>query len=498
MFRNTLAQAVTFLSAQVYSFLLAPIMIDRLGLTLFGVWTVVGAIANYISVLDPGITRALSRFVALYDSSDDRRSIQECMGLGLLTITAITALLLPIAWFAGPLLAHLLGHLDSAQMRQVLLAQAVIFVVQGYSGVVQGLPQGLRRTVPANAAVVLGNTTNFGASVTALFLGHSLVRYAWFNAGAETIGAILVVTTIPLVWRGNFARIPSRRIVRQVLAYSLRSQISWLADVVNLQTDKLVIGLLVSPAAAGIYQLASSIASAVRNLGVISIGMMIPTTAAAIATEGRAAVRRMAVRYMPLVLGVSLPIFVLTALGAPFVFTLWIGPIGHHGVVPVLIALDVVYAINLATGVPSTVALADGRTDLTSRNAIYMAGSNALLTLALAPVFGLAGVVAGTVVALGSFSIVFIVRFARTYELTLADMRRAIEPAALLAVIAGVPFVAPVLAAAHLGDTRVRAGVLLVTLVACYVAVYWPLASWLGILPQRLALRWPAKPSAAA
>jgi len=198
------------------------------------------------------------------------------------------------------------------------------------------------------------------------------------------------------------------------------------------------------------------------------------------------------------VLGVSLPIFVLTALGAPFVFTLWIGPIGHHGVVPVLIALDVVYAINLATGVPSTVALADGRTDLTSRNAIYMAGSNALLTLALAPVFGLAGVVAGTVVALGSFSIVFIVRFARTYELTLADMRRAIEPAALLAVIAGVPFVAPVLAAAHLGDTRVRAGVLLVTLVACYVAVYWPLASWLGILPQRLALRWPAKPSAAA
>jgi O-antigen/teichoic acid export membrane protein len=498
MFRNTLAQAVTFLSAQVYSFLLAPIMIDRLGLTLFGVWTVVGSIATYISVLDPGVSRALSRFIAVYDSSDDRRSIQECMGLGLLVITGITALLLPIAWFAGPPLADVLGHVDGAQMRQLLLAQAVIFIVQGYSAVLQGLSQGLRRTVPANTAVVLGNSINFGASVFALLTAHSLVRYAWFNAGAETIGAILVVITIPLVWRGNVVRIPSRRIIRQVLAYSLRSQITWIADVVNLQTDKLVIGLLVGPAAAGIYQLASSVASAVRNMGVISIGMMIPTTAAAITTEGRTAVRRMAVRYMPLVLGVSFPIFVVSALGAPFVFTLWLGSTGDHGVVPILIALDVVYAINVATGVPSTVALADGRTDLTSRNAISMAGFNAVLTLGLAPVFGLAGVVAGTVVAVGSFSIGFIVRFARTYGLTLADMREAIEPAALLAVVTAVPFVAPVLATAHLGDTRVRAGVLLAMLVACYGAVYWPLASWLGILPQRLALRWPAKPSAAA
>ncbi len=93
MFRNTLAQGAGAFSGLGYSFLLAPIMIDRLGLTLFGVWAVVGAIATYASVLDAGITRALARFIALYDTRDDANAIRECMGLGLCAFTLIGVVL---------------------------------------------------------------------------------------------------------------------------------------------------------------------------------------------------------------------------------------------------------------------------------------------------------------------------------------------------------------------------------------------------------------------
>jgi len=43
-------------------------------------------------VLDAGITRSLTRFIALYDTRGETRSVQECMGLGLLTFTLITVL----------------------------------------------------------------------------------------------------------------------------------------------------------------------------------------------------------------------------------------------------------------------------------------------------------------------------------------------------------------------------------------------------------------------
>src|ERR1700733_5222952 len=117
MFRNTLAQAATYLSSQVFSFLLAPLMIARLGLTLFGVWAVVGAIATYATVLDAGITRALAHFVALYDTRGDERAIRECLGLGLCAFTLIGAVLLPLSWLAGPPLADALGHVSGDQMR---------------------------------------------------------------------------------------------------------------------------------------------------------------------------------------------------------------------------------------------------------------------------------------------------------------------------------------------------------------------------------------------
>lgn len=488
MFRNTLAQAARLLVSQGYSFLLAPIMIGRLGLTLFGVWTVVGAVVSYASVLDAGVTRALARFIALYDARGEAQAIRECVGLGLCAFTLLGVLLVPLAWFTAPLAVDALGHVTDGQMRQILLASAVIFVVQGYSAVLQALAHGLRRMVPPNVAVVSGNTVNFGASVVALLASGSLAPYAWANAGAETVSALFVLGSVRYVWRTRIAVLPSRERIRSVLGFSLQSQLGWIADLINLQTDKIVIGLLVSAQAAGTYQIGSSVAGAVRTLGAVTASAMIPTATAAIARDGRHAVSRIVLHYLPRTLGIALPIFMLSGLAAPFLFVAWIGE-RTGGVIAVMIALNIAYALNILTAVPSTVAIADGRPGFVSRNSLWMAALNVALTLALAPAFGLGGVVAGTIVAVGGVSIVFVVAFARSYEISASDLRDAIVPSALLSVVVAVPFAPLVLATRHLGETRLSATALLLALALCYGAVYWPLASRIGVLPHRLTFR---------
>jgi hypothetical protein len=65
IFRNSLAVSAAMLSGYVFSFVLAPIMLARLGLAQFGVWAVTGAFATYAGLMDLGVTRALGRFVAL-------------------------------------------------------------------------------------------------------------------------------------------------------------------------------------------------------------------------------------------------------------------------------------------------------------------------------------------------------------------------------------------------------------------------------------------------
>jgi O-antigen/teichoic acid export membrane protein len=489
MFRNTLAQAARQFAAQGFSFVLAPIMIARLGLTLFGVWAVVGAIATYATVLDAGITRALTRFVALYDTREDPRAIRECMGLGLCAFTAVGAVMLPASWFAGPPLADALGHVSGIQMSQILIAMAVIFTFQGYNAVLQSLGQGLRLMVAPNVAAIVGNVVNFAASVGALIASRSLVPYAWANAGAETASALIMLFSVRWVWRTQLVALPSRELVREVLGFSLQSQLGWIADLINLQSDKIVIGLVVGAREAGAYQLGSSVALAIRGIGVIAISAMIPTATATITKEGREVIGRLARHYLPRVLGVSLPIFALTALVAPFLFTVWIDR-PAEGVIAILIALNAAYAVNIMTGVPSTLSLADGRPGFVSRNSLAMAALNLALTLALAPFFGLAGVVAGTVIAVSSISAVFVVSFARSYGLTASDVRDAILPSTLLAAAVAIPFVPVVVATHHLGSGRLAAAGLLVAFSVGYGAIYWPLASWIGVLPEQLALKW--------
>jgi O-antigen/teichoic acid export membrane protein len=365
----------------------------------------------------------------------------------------------------------------------------LIFTVQGYSSVLQALPQGLRRMVPPNVAVVIGNAVNFAASVAALLLSRSLVKYAWFNAGAETASALFVLISVRFVWHTRLVAVPSRARSREVLAFSLQSQLGWISDLINLQSDKIVIGLLVSAQAAGTYQLGSSVAGAIRAVGVISVSAMIPTATAMIAKEGRDAVGRLARHYLPRVLALTMPIFAVTAVCAPFLFTLWVGG-AHHGVVPVLIALNVAYAVNIATGVPSTLSIADGRPGFVSRNSLQMAALNLVLTLALAPLLGLPGVVLGTVIAVSNLSAVFIASFADSYGLSGAEVRNAVVPPTVLAGALVIPFVPLVVLTSHLGDTRLSAAALLAGFGACYLALYWPLASRRGLLPHRLALRW--------
>src|SRR3954465_11395068 len=124
LFRNTLAQSAPVLTTFLFGFLLAPLMLDRLGLAKFGVWAVTGALAQYARLLDFGVTNAMSRFIALYDAEDDRRAIEETVGVGLAAATLVSVLAVAAAAAVAPLVQDVLGVVDTGEMRVVLMSAA--------------------------------------------------------------------------------------------------------------------------------------------------------------------------------------------------------------------------------------------------------------------------------------------------------------------------------------------------------------------------------------
>lgn len=486
LFRNTVAQSSSVLLATALSFVLTPLMLARLGLTQFGVWAVTGAIVNYAQVMALGVTTSLSRFVAFHDGRNDRRGIEECLGLGLITVAAVAAISGSGAVLVVPVLADALHQSDLEAMRIVVFCVWAIFAITLLRGVLSSVPVGLRRMVPPAIASNIGVGTNFAASVVALVLSRDLVVYALANAGASVVALVATVVAFRSVWRPTTVRLPSRRRVRDVLGFSLKSQATWIADQVNNQTDKVIIALLIDVRTAATYEIAGRVVSAIKAIGVLTVSAMIPTATAEIVRRGGTVVNEYFRRYTTLSVAIAFPISVAAMLAAPYLFVAWLGRVPPNTLL-VMIVLTAANFVNIASGVAMTLSLAGGRPGLVATNAITVAAVNLALTAALAPLFGLWGVLAGTFGAITGGTLVFIARFQRQWQIQPRTFARAVARAGSLALGLAVPIALLEIALHDAPPTRAMAAMATLAIGALYAVPYWILASRLGILPAPLS-----------
>ncbi len=286
------------------------------------------------------------------------------------------------------------------------------------------------------------------------------------------------------LWDGPFLALPSRGLVREVLGFSVKDQLGWVAELVNLQTDKIVIALAVDIRAAAVYEIASRVVMAMRGAAIMSVSAMVPTAAAEIVAEGREVVGGLYRRFTQRSCAVSFPLYVLGAVTAPFLLIAWLNraPGDSELLVPFL---TLAWAFNVSTGGGSTIALGAGHPGLVSFNAGLVAILNVILTVALAPAFGVWGVVAGTFLALIFGSIRFTSRFLKLFDLPWSDFTGSVGPTAALAVGLAIP---SALLAIFVGtpDDRLTAVALLAVSVPLYVVPYWLLATRFDLLPEKL------------
>jgi O-antigen/teichoic acid export membrane protein len=484
LFRNTMAQSAGFALGYLFSFLLAPLMIDRLGLDAFGVWAVTGAFATYAGLLDLGIGRSLSRFIAVFDAQQDERRIRECVGLGLLVVLLVGVVAAAVAAALAAPLSDNLGVIDAGQMRIVVLCSVAIWTCNGFAGVLNGVGIGKREMVPPNVAIMVGSTVNFAASVAALLSSDALTVYAGANAAAALVAIVPCVFAMRRVWHGPYLARPSCPLVREVIGFGLKTQLAWFADLINLQTDKLIIAFMVDVHAAAVYEIGARVVSAVRSMAIMSVAALIPTAAARVVEEGKGVVHEMYRRYLVRTCATAFPLFMFVAVSSPYLLVAWLGsvPADAGVVVPVLCAA---YLVNITTGVGTTLSIGYGEAGLAARNSVMIAVANVLLTLALAPAFGLWGVVAGTAVAIVLGSMAFNRRFLRVFELPMSDFWEGALPPALLAIGLAVPFAALALAVGLPGGRGAALALLAIPTVG-YVLPYWLLATRRGLLPERL------------
>lgn len=470
----------------VMSFLSAPIVVAGLGLRMFGIWALTGALAQYGGLLDLGIGRSLSRFIAAHEH--DRRACGEYMAMGFIAMLALLGLLSLLAIGLAPVLAHGVGGISVGDMRVALLCSVVLLVSSVSVLVIAAYPVGLRRMVAPNVAMALGAPINFCFSVGAIAAGAGLPGYALANAIAGVISVAVVTITVSKVEGSIPLALPSRARTADFLRFGVKLQLVWAMELINYQSDKIVIALSVGPSTAGAYELANRVAAAARQMGVLPSTAILPTLTARFVAVGSGELRRAYQRFTERIVALAFPGLVLTAALSPILFRAWLGHVPPHAAV-VLPALAIPYLATVSADLTKVIVSATGDPSLVARIAVITAVANLVVTAALAPFLGLWGVLGGTMVALtaGALTQVWLVR--QRFELPAGAYARAVLPSLRLCAVLGAPVA--LLAYSGVIHGRGLAAVAVVVLAALYTAAYLALSVRANRVPQRMVEKLP-------
>ena len=380
-------------------------------------------------------------------------------------------------------------------MRLVLVSSVVLFCCSMIAGVITAYPIGHRRMVVPNVANAIGAAINFVASVGSIALGAGLPGYAVANAAAGIL-SIAVVGAMVVRSEGRLPFAAARwAIVAPFLTFSIKNQVVKMMDLVNYQTDKIVIAFSIGPAIAGAYELANRVALAVREVGIYAASAIDIEFTAMRARHGLDSVRERYPRLLEVAVTFGFPPMLLTIACAPMLLNVWLShaPSDSAGV---LAALCVAYLLAVSTGVSYSVAVAAGEPGIVARASVGAAVANVVLTVALAPLFGVWGVLGGTVLALSGGAIAQVMLVHARYRLPLAGYLAAVVPALRAYALLAVPVA--VLCWSDQLHGRILEGIALVVAGTIYTlaCAAWALRS--GRLPVVVLSRLPRRVRTAA
>ncbi len=488
MFRNTVVFAAASFGSLLASFALAPIMLTRLGLEQYGVWAVTGVFTAYAALIDLGITRSIGRFVAVYHAKQDRRAVEQCLGLGLIAITVVGLFAFPAALLLAPVVTHALDDvLTVGEMRIVLVAACAILVLNLYRGAFDAVPYGVAQYTPPAVSDTANTVLNFALSVGALLISRELTVYAVANAVAMVFGLVFSALSMRHVWGRLAFRRPTRAITNEILGFSLKGQVATVMDIVSGQAGKLILALFVDVRAAAAYDIGARVAGTAKALGILSMSAVTPTATAEITREGAGVVPELYRRFTVRAMSVSMPFIALLCAAGPALLVAWLDEVPAN-TLAVFLAFALANGLSLTVGVAHQLALSEGRAGFVAVTSLIASGLTIVAMLALAPPFGLTGIIVAVVVGIAGSVLAFLVYWHRLHHIPAGVYLRSVGPPVALAILAAAPACVWWLLPGSAVDDRLSAVVTSVLVGAVFAAIYWPLATRLDLLPQQLRL----------
>jgi O-antigen/teichoic acid export membrane protein len=393
---NVLASVANALAVVASALVAVPLILDAVGTQGYGVWALGLAVVVYASMADAGLGPAIQRFTAVARGAQDRVAMAQLLWTTLLAYAAVGAVaLLALRLAAGGLvdLFDLPAALraDAKEMFRLLgIAVAVALLAAGTGHLLAGLER-----FGALALSSIAGAIAFVVAIAVLAGDRGLPGLATALLLQQSVVAIVRLWAVRGLGLGHPVRPVGGRRLADMVRFSLPLQVSALADLLNAQSDKIVVGLVAALATVGQLGIGAQFADGGRLLATAALGPIVSTLAV---TSGAGDLRVLQDHFARLhrlwVLGL-LGAGVVGAMALRPLIEAWLGR-GHDEAALLGGVLVLAATAGLATGSGAAYLRALGRPGLEARYGLLVVGVNVLLTIPLALAAGARGVVLGT------------------------------------------------------------------------------------------------------
>lgn len=388
-----------------------PIFISTLGAEMFGVWILLNAIVGLGGVFSFGFGEATIRFVAKYREREDtdtiRKIIETCLLLYMLLGLFFGVLVATLAeWIAvdGFDLAGEAARDCIIGLRLVGVALFIASFLKTFEAVINGYE---RFDISARTGMITRSFIILSAVALAL-TGYGFV---WMVA-VTVLGLLGQMIAYRIIMSRKFIdRIRPlgfyhRDVIREILGFGTQSWLQTTAGALGNIVDRFLVGIIIDPAAAGIYSICLQLAQQMHLLLVRGLAFLMPTAARAAASDRDTSILvgqyRSALFVTLLLLGTVLaPLYIL----AGDILRFWVGQ-EYADAGEVVLRYLTLYFAALSGAVASFyvvngAGLATWNTVGNLLHGIFIAGGAALLL----PVFDLNGIGIARLLALPTMMI---------------------------------------------------------------------------------------------
>jgi O-antigen/teichoic acid export membrane protein len=392
--RNVAASVANAGAVVATSLVTVPLILDAVGTVGYGVWTLGLAIILYAAILETGLGPSVQRFTAFARGSEDHDALAR-LAFTTVVLYALSGVVLGLILLAiAPLLVDLFDlppHLrhDATTMFRILGGALALALLAAGAG---NLAQGLER-FGALAVSAAAGALAFLAGVLLLADAHGLPGLAVASCIGQAVTFLIRAAAVG----GALAapRFMQRGELRNLVGFSTRLQVTAFSELVNWQSDKLVVGIVATPATVAQLGIGAQFADGGRLLAGAALS---PVHAAFAHVAGAGDDEGLKTRFRELHRLWVLGVFGSAVIGAaslPPLIDAWLG--NGYGEAALLGAgLVLAAAAGLSTGTGVAYMRAIGRPSLEARMGPLIVTVNLALTIPLAIAAGARGVVIGT------------------------------------------------------------------------------------------------------